>query len=158
LTSATYNDANRLTQRETTSLIYDANGNLTNDGVNTYTWDARNQLVSISGSINASFQYDAFGRRISKSVNGTATGYLYDGANIVQEQSGGSPLANLLLGGLDNVLVRQDASGVTSVLAGLLGSSLALTDASGVVQTEYTYAIYGRHTANLAMPLRRFGS
>jgi RHS repeat-associated protein len=143
LTSATYDDANRLTQREATSLTYDANGNLMNDGVSTYTWDARNQLVSISGGVTASFQYDAFGRRISKSINGTATGYLYDGANVVQEQSGGTPFANLLLGGLDNVLVRQDAGGYTSVLTGPVGSTLALTDSSGAVQTEYTYDPFG---------------
>lgn len=39
------------------------------DGVNTYFWDARNQLTAISGGISASFAYDAFGRRISKTVS-----------------------------------------------------------------------------------------
>src|SRR5688572_24141070 len=71
-------------------LTYDANGNLINDDVNTYTWDARNRLVSISGNINASFQYDAFGRRVSKSVDGTAISFLYDGSDVVQEQVGGT--------------------------------------------------------------------
>jgi hypothetical protein len=37
----------------------------------------RNQLVSISGAITASFQYDAFGRRINKTVGGTSTSFLY---------------------------------------------------------------------------------
>ena len=41
---------------------------------------------SFSGSgIAASFQYDAFGRRINKSVNGPTTEFLYDGLNVVQE-------------------------------------------------------------------------
>ena len=62
------------------SLTYDANGNLISDGVNTYTWNARNQLVSISGRVAASFQYDAFGRRVSKTIGGT-TQFLYDGLN-----------------------------------------------------------------------------
>jgi uncharacterized protein RhaS with RHS repeats len=44
-------------------LSYDANGNLTGDGTNTYTWDARNHLSAISGGSTASFVYDAFGRR-----------------------------------------------------------------------------------------------
>ena len=39
------------------TLTYDANGNLTNDGTNTYTWDARNHLSAISGGVTASFQY-----------------------------------------------------------------------------------------------------
>lgn len=39
-----------------------------------YTWNARNQLSSMSGSVNASFSYDALGRRISKTINGTPYG------------------------------------------------------------------------------------
>ena len=92
VSALTYDAANQLTQRETTSLSYDANGNLTSDGVRSYVWDARNQLASISGpGIAASFQYDAFGRRIRKTVNGTTTEFLYDGLNVVQELSGGTP-------------------------------------------------------------------
>ena len=58
LTSTTHNDANQLTQRGTLTLSYDDNGNLTSDGVNTYTWNARNQLQSMSGTVSASFQCD----------------------------------------------------------------------------------------------------
>ncbi len=42
------------------SLSYDANENLTSDGKNTYTWDARNHLTAISGGATASFVYDGF--------------------------------------------------------------------------------------------------
>ena len=42
---------------------YDPNGNLTNDGSNMYTWDARNHLTAITGANTASFVYDAAGRR-----------------------------------------------------------------------------------------------
>jgi hypothetical protein len=66
LTTTTYNDANHLTQRGAATLTYDDEGNLTSDGVNTYTWNARNQLSAISGSVNASFQYEGFARRVSK--------------------------------------------------------------------------------------------
>jgi len=60
-------------------------------GTDGYTWDARNQLVStLSG---ASFQYDTFGRRVSKTISGSTTNYLYDGVNLAQELSGGVPTA-----------------------------------------------------------------
>lgn len=95
LSSSTHDDANRLNQRGAATLAYDAEGNLTSDGSNTYAWDARGQLTSISGSVTASFQYDAFGRRTSRTINGQTTSYLYDGANVVQEQSGGAVTANL---------------------------------------------------------------
>jgi hypothetical protein len=65
VTSATYDLANRLTARTsagvTASPTFDANGNLTSDGVRTYTWDARNRLSGITGV--ASFGYDTFNRR-----------------------------------------------------------------------------------------------
>jgi hypothetical protein len=51
---ATYNVNNQLTQWKGANLTYDANGNLTSDGTNTYTWNARNQLASISGPVPAS--------------------------------------------------------------------------------------------------------
>jgi RHS Repeat len=37
ITSATYDAANQLTNWNGVTLTYDANGNLTNDGTNTYT-------------------------------------------------------------------------------------------------------------------------
>src|SRR6266702_6010288 len=114
--TATYNVNNQLTQWKGASLTYDANGNLTSDapfasrmmfrdGTNTYTWNARNQLLSISGGVTANFQYDPFGRRVSKTIVGT-TQYLYDGANPVKEISGTSASANLLTGGVDEYFQR----------------------------------------------------
>src|SRR5207253_781143 len=41
-TAATYNVNNQLTQWKGATLTYDPNGNLTTDGTNTYTWNARN--------------------------------------------------------------------------------------------------------------------
>jgi len=63
--STAYNADNAQSMFNGTSLSYDANGNLTGDGTNTYTWDARNHLTAISGGSTASFVYDAFGRRMS---------------------------------------------------------------------------------------------
>ncbi|HKR22728.1 MAG TPA: RHS repeat-associated core domain-containing protein, partial [Pyrinomonadaceae bacterium] len=143
LGSTTYDSANRLTQRASATLTYDANGNLTGDGTNTYTWDARNQLTGIAGGVTASFQYDAFGRRTSKTVNGSTTDYLYDGTNVVQEQVSGSASANLLTGDVDEVFSRTEGSTTQSVLADGLGSSLALLSSSGAAQTEYTYEPFG---------------
>ena len=151
LSAATHNDANRLTQRDAASFTYDANGNLTNDGVNTYTWDARNQLTSISGSVTASFHYDPFGRRINKTVNGQSTGFLYDGADVVQEQSGGAVSANLLHGGLDSVFTRTDGAGTRTLITDALGSTLGLMDETGAIQTEYSYDPFGNTISTGAM-------
>jgi YD repeat-containing protein len=122
LTSASYNAANRQLTFGNKTLSYDLNGNLTGDGTNTYNWDARNRLVSISGpNLSASFEYDAAGRRRSTTINGTMRTFLFDGPNIVQEQSVQLGAANLLTGGLDEIFSRSDSSGVVSPLVDALG-------------------------------------
>lgn len=147
LNSTTYNNANRLTQRNSVALTYDSNGNLTSDGTNSYTWNSRNQLQSISGTgLTAAFQYDAFGRRVQKSINGVTTSYVYDGHNVVKEQNSVTGTANLLTGSLDELFTRTDSSGTTNFLTDGLGSTIALADSSGAIQTQYTYDSFGQTT------------
>src|SRR5262249_47223749 len=124
---------------------YDANGNLTADGANVYTWNARNQLTTLSGGVSATFSYDGVGRRRSKLVGGVSTAFLYDGLNTVQELIGGSPSANIVAGlGIDEWFTRTDSVGAHHLLRDALGGTLALTDGSGAVQTEYTYEPFGK--------------
>ncbi len=147
--SATYDAANRQTSFAGQSNTFDDNGSLTSDGSNTYTWNARTQLAAITGpGLNASFIYDPWGNRISTTINGITTTYLYDGADLVQEKSGGQVTANLLNAGLDQLLVRSETSGSSNLIADRLGSTLALTDSSGALQTEYTYSPFGETTSS----------
>ena len=144
VSSTAYNAANRLTQWGAATLTYDLNGNLTGDAVNTYQWDARNQLATINSGVTASFQYDPLGRRTSKTVAGAATAFLYDDVNVVQELSGTTPIANLLTGlGPDEIFTRTDSAGTRHLLTDALGSTLALADAGGNILTQYTYEPFG---------------
>jgi YD repeat-containing protein len=72
----------------TTSYAYDAAGRLTSDGVKTYVWNARNQLVKVQeGGLDvAVFTYDGFGRRATKTAGGVTATYIYDGEDIVEER------------------------------------------------------------------------
>jgi RHS repeat-associated protein len=153
----TFNGDNAMTKFNGTSMSYDANGNLTSDGTNTYTWDARNHLTAISGAVTASFSYDALGRRVSKTINGTATSFLYDGLNPVQEIQSGSPSANLLTGlNIDEYFQRTDSAGARDFLSDTLGSTLALADSSGAIQTSYTYEPFGNTTVSGASSTNSF--
>lgn len=165
MAGATVDAANRLTAVGAQTLSYDANGNLTGDGARTYVWNARNQLAQITnaaGAVLASFGYDALGRRHSKTVNGVASGYLYDGANIAQELIGvnasnanaANVRANYLSGGIDELFAQWSGSGAgartTTYLTDALGSVLRLTDAAGDKLVDYTYDPYGATTADAA--------
>jgi RHS repeat-associated protein len=146
--NAAYNADNELTSWNGTALSYDADVNLTSFGSQTYTWNDRGQLSATSAG-SSSFAYDALGRRMSRTISGATTKYLYDGANIVQEQnSSNAATANLLTGlGIDQTFSRQVVGGATSsLLTDALGSTIALADSMGAVQTSYTYDPYGAVT------------
>jgi RHS repeat-associated protein len=114
--------------------------------VNTYIWNARNQLIAINGgSMTASFTYDALWRRQSKTVNGASTEFFYDGLTLVQEL-GGSTVTLLTGLGIDEYLTRTDATGTRTLLTDALGSTVALSDPAGAVQSEYTYEPFGATT------------
>jgi RHS repeat-associated protein len=150
VTSGGYDAANRLNQWTVpgggVSPSYDANGNLLNDGTRSFTWDARNRLTGIAGV--ASFSYDALGRRQSATINGNTISYLYDGNDPVQEQAGGTVLANILTGlGIDERFTRTEGTSVSTYLTDALGSPVALTDSTGAIKTSYGYDPYGNTSA-----------
>ncbi|WP_083917758.1 RHS repeat-associated core domain-containing protein [Uliginosibacterium gangwonense] len=146
-----YDAANRLATFAGNNLTYDANGSLLSANGNNYTWDARNRLTQIAqgSSTLASYQYDSFGRRIGKTLNGgTTINYLYDGNQIVQELNGSTVSANLLTGlGLDEIYRRTSTTaGAQDYLTDALGSTIALVNSAGTVQTRYAYDPYGNTT------------
>ncbi|WP_370388589.1 RHS repeat-associated core domain-containing protein [Snodgrassella alvi] len=90
-----YNNKGQLTQWGNGSdkkvLSYDAAGNLVNeqsgDKVRSYQYNSINELASIleNNIEKAHYQYDPFGRRISKTVNGETTYYLYADEGLIAE-------------------------------------------------------------------------
>ncbi|WP_318526844.1 RHS repeat-associated core domain-containing protein [Xanthomonas sacchari] len=128
------------------TLSYDANGNLLSDGVRTYVWNARDQLVEIkqgTASI-ASFGYDPLSRRVSKTEGGQTISYLYDGLDAVQETQGGTVNPILTGLGIDERYARVEASGRAYFLTDALGSTRALTSTNGELIQRYDYTPYGQ--------------
>jgi RHS repeat-associated protein len=176
-----YDTANRLLNMQhlqSTNILenllyeYDANGNKTkftrnagqilrNDSsspscaTKTYTFDARNRLVGISGfdnqcaPLSASFSYDALGRRIEKTVNGVTTQYVYDRMDIIQEIQGGVTTNYVRTLNIDEPLTRIKADGtIRHYKSDALGSIIALTDDAGNVTTIYAYDPFGNTTVS----------
>jgi len=149
--SASYDVANEQTAFAGATLTYDANGNLTNDGVNSYQWDARNRLIGMTGGTTASFRYDALGRRVSKTLStqssALSTGFLYDGNDIAAEIGGGAVGANYVRSlNIDEPFIRQTGSGNEFYHADALGSSMALSTGQGAPATTYGYEPFGKTT------------
>jgi RHS repeat-associated protein len=131
----------------TTSFAYDANGNLTSDGVKTYVWNARNQLVKVQeGGLDvAVFTYDGFGRRATKTAGGVTATYVYDAEDIVEERRSTGDVVRYVHGpGIDAVLART-TNGANAVyyLTDHLGSVVQEVDASQAVVLNREYDPWG---------------
>lgn len=122
------------------SFQYDADGNLSSDGLWSYTYDAENRLVRMNSTLPADFgltfgykrqrldfRYDAQGRRVEKRVseldsnglptNPVARRFIYDGWNLVAETDGsGAAMIRSYVWGLDLVGAPRAAGGVGALL------------------------------------------
>jgi RHS repeat-associated protein len=65
---------NRMTQIGSSTPTYDANGNVTNDFLHTYTWDAAGRPVAID---TVTVTYDALGRMVEQNRSGVYTEIAY---------------------------------------------------------------------------------
>jgi YD repeat-containing protein len=76
----TSNGRNQITQLTGTggaTLGWDANGNLTSDGLTTFGYDTENRLVSATGAKTATLTYDPMGRLYQVSNTGGTTRLLF---------------------------------------------------------------------------------
>lgn len=116
--------------RPSEALVYDADGNLTSDGVFSYTWDGENRLIKAEMKtanvpaemplVKIECRYDAQGRRFMKRITrGTymlERFYWYDGWNVMAETTW-NQVINHYVWGTDLSGTMQGAGGV----GGLLG-------------------------------------
>lgn len=163
---------NELIKIDTANLAYDANGNTSNDGIFTYTYDDENRLVKVVRNSDAAtvgqYRYDALGRRIVKTASAgasvTTTVYFYDDSRIVEEQNElGTTLATYVYGTyVDEVLTRNHAGETYYYHQNALWSVAAVTDSAGSPVERYAYDAYGRPAittgAGVAVPLNPWGS
>jgi RHS repeat-associated protein len=145
--------ANAFLPQTPESFGYDADGNLTNDGRWTYTWDGENRLVSMQGlstlptgaKLKLDFAYDEQGRRIQKIVstnNGSAyypqntNRFVYDGWNLIAILNPPSSILRSFVWGLDLSGSVRRVGGVGGLLIGndaLYGAYFVVSDANGNV-------------------------
>jgi RHS repeat-associated protein len=74
------------------NYTYDAAGNVTNDGLHSYTYDAENRVVSVDGGVTAQYKYDHQNRRVTRTVGSTWTHYIWEGAQVIGEHDATTPL------------------------------------------------------------------
>jgi len=152
-TPSVFNNANRLTEDQEFTYVYDNNGNLTSktnkstSQVTTYIYDAENQLTQVNKTgMSATYSYDGLGRRIEKNVNGVKTKYVYNGEDIIREfDLGGNLLARYVHGpGIDEPLIMERGGQSYFYQVDGLGSNTDLSNSSGGVAQSYVYDSFGQ--------------
>jgi RHS repeat-associated protein len=142
---------------EVSSESYDKNGNTTRTANgNQYTYDSENHMLSMAnGTTSVTMKYDAFGNRVSKTVNGVTTQYLVeDDVN----PTGYSQVVDEIVNG---AVTRQYTYGLQRISQNLSpavtgstwtpsfygydggGSVRQLINSLGVVTDEYEYDAFG---------------
>ncbi|MGH9397774.1 MAG: RHS repeat-associated core domain-containing protein, partial [Terriglobia bacterium] len=64
-------------QISNSGYTYDASGDLTNDGVHSYQYDAEGRQVAVDNGLTASYVYNALGERVERDVGGSYTEYVF---------------------------------------------------------------------------------
>ncbi|MFD8236229.1 polymorphic toxin type 43 domain-containing protein, partial [Streptomyces sp. NPDC059696] len=144
-----FGEDNRITTYGGRTFTYDDVGQLKNDGLRTYTWNARGELTGlVKAGTASSFGYDPLGGRISK-TNGTATSrYLTDGTNpLVEQNASGTTTASVATSGLDEFLTRTEGGKTQVYLTDALGTVVGLANTDGTIATTYAYDPNGTPTA-----------
>lgn len=142
-TSYTAKSDDEYTSAGGTTLQYDANGDLTFDGTNHYTYNALGELTSVQTPTDLyTFSYDALGNRVAMTDNGTATSLVVDPAtgSLAAQVTGGQ--TTQVIFGLS--LVGQISSALSLYYAfDGTGNTSVVTSASGAVLDTYSYLPFG---------------
>ncbi|WP_456022672.1 RHS repeat-associated core domain-containing protein [Pseudomonas protegens] len=152
---------NRLLMQGDRHYEYDAFGNLIRERrgraqtlVTEYRYDSQHRLIGLTrpDGQTASYQYDAFGRRISKTVNGQTTEFFWQGDHLVAESSEREYRSYVYEPGTFRPLALLDGKGPKKACPFYyqldhLGTPQELTDYSGDIVWSAQYDAYGKVAA-----------
>ena len=164
-----FNTDNEISTVNSTSVLYDDNGNLTygprgsgppSSSFVTYSWDARDRLTSVD---TTSYAYDSENRRITRTENSTdTTSYVYEPATnaiLVQINPDGSK--SLYVQGLGLAYSVQldntgSETGVTYHHYDSRGSTVVTTNGAATLTGACNYGPYGEEVGNTLPTTLRF--
>jgi RHS repeat-associated protein len=133
-------------------FTYDSAGNVTNDGANSYTYDAEGRPITAAAGVQMTF--DALGRAVERNNAGIYTQIVYLPSGLTYAYMNGQTLNRYLApmaGGMAAVHVHgvPTDSGYFQH-ADWLGSSRLAHDGSGTVKYDRAYAPFGEIYAELS--------
>ncbi|MCI0618846.1 hypothetical protein L0244_38220, partial [bacterium] len=146
--STQVNKRNQYTVFDGQPLSYDLNGNTKILPGRQLSYDYRNQVTRVATDTTiTTMKYEALGRRISKTVNGQTTDYVWSGQKILEEYSGAALQNSFVYGrGIDEVVQTKQGGERYYYHLNSIGSVKTISDSSGSIVEQYDYDAYGNQT------------
>lgn len=151
------NSSNQVQTANSTPWVYDANGNVRDDGRNTYAWDAEDRLIKVTNKSTghvSEFRYDGMSRRVvivekdsdTAIPQETRLAWCGEATPCLSYGSDGQILSRYfyqgeVTGGVARYYARDHLDSITQIV-----------DANGVVQGEQRYSTYGAITQHTGVP------
>jgi RHS repeat-associated protein len=138
----TYSPAtNHMTQIGSSTPTYDGNGNVTNDFLHTYAWDAAGRPVTIDG-VGAT--YDAIGRMVEQNRSGTYTEIVYAPSGAKLALMSGQTLTKAFIPLTGGAVAVYNSSGLAYYRhSDHLGSSRFASTPSRIMYSDGAYGPFG---------------
>jgi RHS repeat-associated protein len=132
-----------VTEGSTLNYSYDSAGNVTNDGVHSFTYDAENRVVSVDGGSTATYSYDHQNRRVKKVVGSTTTHYVWQGGQVIAEHNGstGAVITEYIFAG--GRMIAREGGGRVFFLYDRLSARATITDGQGNIQGRQSHLPFG---------------
>jgi len=141
--SMSYKDGNLLDEANQTQTQFDADDNMLSFGIDSYTYDSRNRLMT--NGTNVSYVYDSQNHRVSQTIGTKTTTYTVNpNASLSEllemtESNGDRTVYTYGLG-----LLSQEKNAKTLYYHyDLRGSTIAMTDESGNIVDRFSYLPFG---------------
>jgi len=143
---------NNLNQITNTGYTHDVDGNMTNDGVRGFEWDAASRLTAIvypGDAGRSEFTYDGLGRRVQiveKDGHGSVqrtSKFVWDGMTIAEERDKYNNVVKRFLPEGVQVLANASPNSKLFYSRDHLGSVRSLTNETGTLLSTVDYDSYG---------------
>ncbi len=122
---------------------YDNAGNVTNDGLHTYIYDAENRLVSVDNGTTAQYGYNYKNQRIKKTgAGGSITRYVWENDKVIAEYDGSTGALNAEQIFYEDVPICKEQSGRVYFLSDKL-SIRAILDTNGNIIGRQAHLPFG---------------
>ncbi len=147
-----------LTSYNGAEITYDQIGNplsYYNGSSYTFTWNGRKLATAVKGTDSMSFAYNDAGLRISKTVNGVTTHYVYDGNVLLAEYTDNETIVYIYDANDSPIGFKYRVSSYEADVwdvywygKNLQGDILHVYNASGTKLISYTYNAWGKITTS----------